>query len=218
LIDRWTSWRNIPPVLGTTVAGTRCLLRAPRDDDLPLLQHFLADERVTQFTGRHSAPSAEEQREWLRARAADPNGITWVIEADHRPIGTMAIFSIDWISGHGYTSVMIGDTSYWGRGIATEVVALRSAFAFQDLRLHKLRTEVFVENGAMMRAIRRAGFREIGIAHQEHYRGGKWYDVWLGELLIDDWFTMREHGEEYASTSAGPDPIARAAPTITLKA
>lgn len=182
--------------------GTRCNLRAPRDDDLPLLQRYQSDERVTRFTGRHHARSTEDQREWLRSRAADPNAFVWVIEIDSRPVGTMSIFSIDWISGHAYTSILIGDTSYWGRGIATEVVGLRSSFAFRQLRLHKLRTEVYVENEAMIRAIRRAGFREIGIAREEHFSDGRWHDVWLGELLETSWAESHQREESILDRSS----------------
>ena len=39
----------------------------------------------------------------------------------------------------------------------------------------------------MKRALLAAGYREIGIRRQEHFRDGAWHDVWLGELLREDW-------------------------------
>ena len=102
-------------------------------------------------------------------------------------MGVTGIHGINWRSGNGETAIVIGEKSLWRKGIATEAMALRTRFCFRELRLHKIRTRAFMENDASRRALERTGYRESGIQREEVYRDGRWHDIWMGELLRDDW-------------------------------
>ena len=86
---------------------------------------------------------------------------------------------------------MIGDTSCWGRGYASEAVRLRTAYAFEELGLERLGSESFVENVRMHRALEKSGYHKIGRQRHYVYRGGAWHDVFLFELLREDWLARR---------------------------
>jgi RimJ/RimL family protein N-acetyltransferase len=64
---------------------------------------------------------------------------------------------------------------------------LRTRFAFEELNLHKLSTEVFAENVASRRALEKAGYRGIGLRREERWAEGAWHDMWLGEILRAEW-------------------------------
>jgi len=66
-------------------------------------------------------------------------------------------------------------------------MALRTEYAFAQLNLHKLSTQVFSDNEASRRALMRAGYRQIGTQREEHWQGGRWHDAWLAEVLREDW-------------------------------
>jgi len=63
----------------------------------------------------------------------------------------------------------------------------RTRYAFRELNLAKLMTEVFVENEASRRALERSGYRTIGTSRDHFFTGGRWHDIWLGEVLREDW-------------------------------
>ena len=75
----------------------------------------------------------------------------------------------------------------WGKGVASEAMALRTRFAFRELNLHKVRSRAFMDNEASKRALQKAGYREVGILREEFYRDGRWHDVWMSEVLRADW-------------------------------
>jgi RimJ/RimL family protein N-acetyltransferase len=83
--------------------------------------------------------------------------------------------------------IVIGDKSMWRTGIASEAMKLRTAFCFRELNLHKIRTRAFKENEASKHALQKAGYRESGIQREEMFRDGRWHDIWMGEVLRDDW-------------------------------
>ena len=64
---------------------------------------------------------------------------------------------------------------------------LRTRYAFRELNLHKLMTEVDAENEASRKALERNGYRTVGVRREETFREGKWHDRWLGEVLRADW-------------------------------
>ena len=83
--------------------------------------------------------------------------------------------------------IVIGDKSLWRKGVASEAMALRTAFCFRELNLHKIKTRAFVENEASKRALQKAGYRESGIQREEMYKDGGWHDIWMGEVMREDW-------------------------------
>jgi len=82
---------------------------------------------------------------------------------------------------------VIGDRAARGKGYASEVVRLRTAFAFEELGLERLESETFTENAPMQRALETSGYRRIGTKRHYYYRGGTWHDIYLFELLRDEW-------------------------------
>jgi len=58
----------------------------------------------------------------------------------------------------GDVGYLIGEKSYWGKGIATEAIMLIVDFAFNKLSLRRLQAGVFEDNIASERALVKAGF------------------------------------------------------------
>jgi RimJ/RimL family protein N-acetyltransferase len=142
---------------------------------------------VIYFTPNVGPLSDAKEEEWFNRVGEDPNSVEWVIEVDGKPVGFTGIAGISWRHGNGETGLVIGDKAMWRKGIASEAMALRTAYCFRELNLHKLRTRAFMENEPSKRALQKAGYRQAGILRQEFFRDGRWRDVWMGEVLRDDW-------------------------------
>ena len=174
-------------MFGPTLRGTKCTLRAPRKDELSTYQRWFEDVDVLRFTPRAGPFSDSQEEDWYKRIGEDPDAVQWVIEVDGKPVGFTGIGGINWRHSNGETGIVIGDKSLWRKGIASEAIELRTAFFFRELNLHKIRTRVFVENEASKRALQKSGYRETGIQREEMFRDGRWHDIWMAEVLREDW-------------------------------
>ncbi len=115
--------------------------------------------------------------------------VAWVIEVDGKLAGLTNLRDIDRDERRATSGIHVYG-EFRSQGIATEAVALRTAYAFGELDLHKLKVDTWVENAAMLRILRKQGYREVGVYRADTRRGGQWHDVWLGELLREDWESL----------------------------
>jgi RimJ/RimL family protein N-acetyltransferase len=117
----------------------------------------------------------------------DEHAIHWAIEHEGRLVGVTGIQQIDWINGYGTTGIILGDKSIWGRGIAREVMALRTRFLFTETTLRRLRSGYLEGNLASAKAQASAGYKKVGRWHQAYFRNGTWRDLILTEIRREDW-------------------------------
>jgi RimJ/RimL family protein N-acetyltransferase len=180
-------------MFGPVLRGKKCVLRPPRKEETSIYQKWFEDPEVIHFTLQLGPRSNAQYEEFFKHLAEDPNGVEWIIEVDGKPVGTTGIHGINHRHGHGETGIVIGDKSMWRKGIASEAMALRTRYAFRELNLHKIRSRAYLENEASKRALQKAGYRESGIQRQEVWRDGRWHDIWMAEVLREDW--EREQAE-----------------------
>ena len=64
----------------------------------------------------------------------------------------------------------------------------------QEFQAHQMSTEIPGEEiEASKRALQKAGYRQSGTQHEEMYRDGRWHDIWMGEVLREDWEKTQEN-------------------------
>lgn len=73
------------------------------------------------------------------------------------------------------------------RGIATEAARPMLRYAFETLRLHKVRADVAVGNHGSARVLEKLGFQREGTLREDRSVGGVWTDHWRFGVLA------REH-------------------------
>lgn len=174
-------------MFGPVLKGGRVTLRPPTKDELPRYTEWFADMEVTRFLGRREPPTLDQEQDWYKRMAEGRNDVVWAIDFEDEFVGGTAIHAIDWINRHAVTGIFIGEKRHWRKGIATEAMALRTRYAFEELNLNKLKTRAFVDNEASKRALLKTGYRQSGVERQEMFREGRWHDLWVAELLREDW-------------------------------
>lgn len=174
-------------MFGPVLRGEKCTLRPPRKEELSVYQRWFEDVDVIRFMPGIGPYSDSQEEEWFKGVGESENGITWAIEVDGRPVGMTGIHGLDFRHGTGESGITIGDKSMWRKGVASEAMALRTRFAFRELNLHKVKSRAFMENEASKRALQKAGYRESGVLREEFFRDGRWHDVWMSEVLREDW-------------------------------
>ena len=148
---------------------------------------WFADMEVTRFLARRMAITLQQELEFLKRVGESKDDVWWVIEAANEAIGATGIHGINWLDANGTTGIVIGEKASWRKGYATEAMKLRTRYAFRELNLHKVMTEIDSGNEASLKALDRNGYRAVGIRREQTFREGKWHDRWLGELLRADW-------------------------------
>jgi RimJ/RimL family protein N-acetyltransferase len=174
-------------VFGPVLRGEHVTLRPAREDDAEHFVRWFSDMEVTRFLATRMAITLEQEKEFLKKIGESKNDVWWVIDAENKPIGAAGIHNINWLEANGTTGIVIGEKDCWRKGYATEAMRLRTRYAFRELNLHKLTTEVDVENEASRKALERNGYRTVGLRREQYFREGKWRDRWLGEILRAEW-------------------------------
>jgi ribosomal-protein-alanine N-acetyltransferase len=178
-------------MLGPTLAGPTVTLAPIKPEHLEHYVEWFADPHVTRFLTRDTAVTLQQEREWLDGVARSETEVAWGIFVEGQHIGGTAVSRIDWRNRHGVTGIIIGDRNWWGRGIATEAMSMRTQYAFEELALEKLITQVVEGNVASRRALVKVGYTTVGMYRRHEFRHNQWWDVWIGELLREDWLTLR---------------------------
>ncbi|MDA3832532.1 MAG: GNAT family N-acetyltransferase, partial [Spirochaetales bacterium] len=83
--------------------------------------------------------------------------------------------------------VLIGETSFRGRGIALKAIQKVLYIAFIEKNLHKVSLAVLSDNQRAIRGYMRSGFTEEGRLRDHRYAEGHWYDLLEMGLLHSDW-------------------------------
>jgi RimJ/RimL family protein N-acetyltransferase len=176
---------------GPVMQGKLLRLRPPKDEDAAVMITWFEDMEVTHFLFVRTPPSLGQEKEWLDARAKDPDSIFWVVEVDGEPVGSTGIQMIDWKDGFGLTGTVIGDKRHWGKGVASELMRLRADFAFMQTPLRKLKSGYIDGNDASARAQASCGYVQVGRWRKDRFVDGEWRDLILTELLREEWESSR---------------------------
>jgi len=188
-------------VYGPVIAGERVRLEPPRRESAPTFLRWFADREVTRFLMVRHPTSLRKQEEWLEERASSPDDVLWSMTraVDGVLIGNIHLMKIVWRHRHAEVGYLIGERKHWGKGHATEAVKLVTAYAFLELGLEKTWAAVVAPNEASRRALERNGYRQAALFKRDRYVEGEWHDLWLGEILRDEWDARRgTSGEERA--------------------
>ncbi len=92
----------------------------------------------------------------------------------------------------GYTTTVIGERSYWGRGLGFEARGALIDFLFAEAGVRKILALTYGRNARSIGLSRKLGFSvEATLRSQEQIRDGSWQDVvWLG-LFGAEWRAWR---------------------------
>jgi RimJ/RimL family protein N-acetyltransferase len=174
-------------MFGPVIEGERIRLVPMTPEMMPAYVRWFADTEVTRYMGIPFPPTLAEENEWFERTAKSDRDVLWGILIGDKHIGSTGIHGIDWRNRKAVTGNMIGDKSEWGKGYGSEAVRLRTRYAFAEMGLEKLETEVFLENAGSRRCLEKAGYRQYGVARHDHWRHNKWHDMWLADVLRTEW-------------------------------
>ncbi|HKQ67948.1 MAG TPA: GNAT family protein [Polyangiaceae bacterium] len=197
--------------LSLRLEGDRIALRAPKATDITELRSVLLrnGDHLRPWSpspppGTNPAGIAELGRSIGRHRNDWKAGTGYVFVVTLKParekrVSAWSVSPAECIAGRvALTSVTRGpfqsaQLGYWidvdrqGVGLMSEAVDLVLAFAFEELRLHRIHAAVMPSNGASRRLLAKRRFREEGFAARYLRIAGKWEDHVIYGLTAEDW-------------------------------
>lgn len=141
----------------------RIRLSCLEDDDVDQtskIVEWLTSSSTNQYLeSRFLEHTQTSQELYIREHNSDASsiylGIYWCSE--DKLVGTISA-NVNKQHQTAKLGIMIGDTAYRGRGVATESIEMLSAFLLESLGLRKITAGIYKSNISSVRAFLRAGF------------------------------------------------------------
>jgi RimJ/RimL family protein N-acetyltransferase len=167
------------------------LLRSLAVEDATQFHQWSQDRDVTQFSlSSYGYPQSKDDiAQWLSTINANSKSVSLGICCikTGKIIGYAGITGISTLNRSGEYFILIGDKTYWGKGIATQVTKAVTEYGFNTLGLHRVELTAFAVNPWAVRAYEKAGYVHEGIKRQSGFRHGKFHDKIMMAALAFDW-------------------------------
>lgn len=159
--------------------GSKIILRRLTEDDVSDdYVRWMNDPDINQYLeSRFYTHTVESVKDFVRSVTNENNfqfGI--FVKEDYKHIGNIKIGSINHYHHYADIGFIIGEKDYWGKGIATEAIALVSEFAFSTLKLHKLFGGAYSPNIGSIKAFLKNGYQQEGVKRSQYLCHGEYVD------------------------------------------
>lgn len=129
----------------------------------------------------------EERTHWLEEVENNPTHTKIIFEIWHKvdslPVGYIQLHDISWIHRRAEIGILIGENSYWGKGIGREAVRLISQYAFEELNMRKVKAFVEHKNMGSRKVFEKLGFGLEAVLKAEDYFNGEYVDTCIYTLF-----------------------------------
>jgi RimJ/RimL family protein N-acetyltransferase len=165
----------------------------PHKEDIPKITEWVNTHDVIQYL--HSfmpSPFEEEERWYERITKGSPTDFTFFLVAhdSQELLGTMGIHGINYRQGHGTTGAMIGNQKFHGKGYGTDAKMQLLHWAFTELNLRKVMSNVLSTNPRSKRYLEKTGYREIGCRKRHSLFRGEFVDEHVMEVFKEDFMPL----------------------------
>jgi RimJ/RimL family protein N-acetyltransferase len=176
-----------------TIKTSNYTLRPFIKEDALLWQNWDIDSEIQAHMPepKNEVQDIANQYEYIKEYEEDEEGYYWTIEAEDNTtkensignkhtvtaIGTVSLFEINSHHKNAQLGILIGDKSYWGKGVATEVIRELVTYAFTELGISYIGAEVEEGNIPMKRVFEKAGFEQDGFFKGQRVKDGKRVNV-----------------------------------------
>jgi len=157
------------------IDGSLIFLRPLLEEDLnSTYLHWLNDPETNRYSRRRRYPSTLiELNKFYRNSVDDENIVLAIVDKkSEKHIGNIMLSSISWVDRSADVSILIGDRSHWGKGVATEAIKLFEIYAFETLNMHHLYAGT--ANPSFVKVMSKLGWVQDGVFEKYLYMNGKY--------------------------------------------
>lgn len=172
-----------------SVNETRLILRLPEESDLDLLYEYKNDGDIKQMLGGSSFGYSRKMiRNWIEKDRSLGSDIVFVIALENNVcIGHVGLYKIDHINRCCEFGVLIGDKTFWGKGIGSAVTKRVVDFAFKSMGMNRIELSVVEDNVSAIALYESLHFKHEGTKTQAIFRDGIFKSLHLYSRLVGDY-------------------------------
>lgn len=173
------------------IQGKNIIFRAIEERDAEALNKWANDPEIQSMIGGwHFPTSMRDQNHWISALNCNSENQRFAVELleSKEIIGTTNLVSIDWKNRTAFTGAMIGELSNRGKGLGVDIVMTIMKYAFEELDLHQLDTEIIEYNHASLKTYTgKCGWNIQGTKKNWYFRDGKRWDKLILGISRDEY-------------------------------
>lgn len=174
------------------IRGEKIGLRAVERRDLPKLMEWRNREDFRCYFREYREIGQENQAAWFeKTVVGDKNTIMFsIVDLDSDELlGCCGLCYINWVQRFADLSLYIGRNGAYidDEGYAGESCKLLFDYAFGELGLHKVWTEIYEFDDFKNELYLSLGFEQDGLLRENYFHKGRWYDSRVLSLLASDW-------------------------------
>lgn len=108
------------------------------------------------------------------------------IDGDNH-IGNISLQNIDWVSRNAEYAIILGEKSYWGKGLAKEASDLILEHGFIRMNMERIYCGTAEDNVGMQKLAHYMGMRQEGVRRNALYKNGKYKNIINYGLLRNEY-------------------------------
>ena len=175
-----------------TIELEEVILRRPEPRDVEQLYVYRNSWEVIRSLGGFSCGySQKDLADWVEHHRSRPDEIIWTIaslETD-RCMGHVGFYKIDNRVRSAEFAILIGDKTFWGRGLGSAITRVVLEYGYAQLNLNRIELTVLESNAAALHIYRKLGFVQEGVLRQAQYRDGAYINVVQMALLREEFLS-----------------------------
>lgn len=162
------------------------------EEHLETVRNWRNSPEVSAFMYTDTTITAEQQQRWFEGVKSSQSSRYWIISYEQKLLGLVSLTDISKVFDSCSWAFYLGDTSLRGAGIGAKVEYNVLRFVFEELKLNKLKCEVFVFNEQVIKMHERFGFRREGYYREHCLKNGKYHDVVALAMLRSEWDMVKD--------------------------
>lgn len=180
--------------LQTTLIADHVILRPLTESDLILKVKWYNDPAVRKTLVIDEVFDLAGTEGWFERLAGDDTRVDFLVEStDGLPIGITGLVDLDRKNKTAQCYCVIGEKSFWGKGLGTEIHSVLFQWGFETLDLFKIWAHIRTNNPAIFRVVEKLGFEIEGTLRQDKIVDGQRIDLYHIGLLRDEFIPAHVH-------------------------
>jgi len=177
---------NYSTITEKEISGGKVILRPLKKQDLARSLQWLTDPLVNKYLSQNFKNlTMEQEEEWFDyIHNSQQDMVFAILDRDiGLHIGNCALHKINGSRGSCEIGIVIGEKEYWGKGYGTDSIKTLVDFALKELRLFKIRLNVYTYNHRAIKLYDKCRFELIRVLKRNHLYNGRYWDTLIMEYM-----------------------------------
>ncbi|HOK96044.1 MAG TPA: GNAT family protein [Anaerohalosphaeraceae bacterium] len=171
-------------------------LRPLTEQDMTLKVKWYNDPLVRKTLVIDEQFELDKTIEWFQSLAGRNDRADFAVESlDGVPIGITGLIDIDRRNKTAQCYCVIGEKTFWGQGLGTEIHSVLFQWAFEKLDIQKIWAHIRTNNPAIFRVVEKLGFQIEGTLRRHAVVNSQRIDLYQIGLLREEFIPTHQHYE-----------------------